>query len=192
MDSIIQFDQELFYLINHEWNSDILDLIMPIWRNKIVWIPFYAFIGSFMWVNFKKAGLVFIVLLAITVGISDTLSSKIIKKSVQRERPCNTAGVNDDIHMMIDCSTSYSFTSSHATNHFAVASFIIFTLGGLLKYIRFPLFLWAALVCYAQVYVGAHFPLDVLAGAILGCIIGWLGAQVFNGNQTLQLTVDSR
>jgi undecaprenyl-diphosphatase len=82
----------------------------------------------------------------------------------------------------VKCGNAYSFTSSHATNHFAIATFLSLTLGKRFKKIKWPLLTWAGMICLAQVYVGVHFPLDVFCGAILGMIIGWLWSFVFNNN----------
>jgi undecaprenyl-diphosphatase len=71
-----------------------------------------------------------------------------------------------------DLSGGFSFTSSHATNHFGVATFLFVTLGRFFGSWKYLIFIWAALICYAQVYVGVHYPLDVLFGALLGFAIG--------------------
>ncbi|MBK8556199.1 MAG: phosphatase PAP2 family protein [Lewinellaceae bacterium] len=73
----------------------------------------------------------------------------------------------------VSCGGGYSFTSSHAANHFAVAVFLAAVFGGLSRWLRPGLLLWAAVISFAQVYVGVHYPGDVLAGALLGAIIGW-------------------
>ena len=77
------------------------------------------------------------------------------------------------------CGAGYSFTSSHAANHFAVATFLIMTIGQILPKIKKWLWLWAASIALAQVYVGVHFPLDVLAGGILGVVLGRLWSMLF-------------
>lgn len=152
---------------------------MTFWRNKYFWIPLYVFIASFLVLNFKKQGLYLILAAAITVGVADTVSSKFIKKTVQRVRPCNDLWLKQDVQLLVNCGSGYSFTSSHATNHFALATFLSLTLGVLIRGIRWPLFLWAGLVAIAQVYVGVHYPSDVLFGALLGIGIGWIMAYFF-------------
>lgn len=147
---------------------------MPYWREKTTWIPLYAgiLIINFLKFSWKKA-LVFIILLAGTVGLADQISSQWIKKSVKRTRPCNDQLLKKDVHLLIDCGSGYSFTSSHATNHFAVAFFIAFALFSSKKIWRILLLFWAGSIAFGQVYVGVHYPLDVAVGAILGVLIGW-------------------
>ncbi|MBK8699845.1 MAG: phosphatase PAP2 family protein [Saprospiraceae bacterium] len=81
--------------------------------------------------------------------------------------------------MLVRCGSGYSFTSSHATNHFAIATFLSFSLGTFLRKVRTPLFTWAGVISLAQVYVGVHFPLDVLCGGLLGFSVGLFWAWVF-------------
>lgn len=182
------FDEYLFYLINSEWHSSLLDQVLPIWRNKLFWMPLYLFLASFLLINFKKKGLWLIMALAVTIGISDTLSSKIIKKNVQRLRPCHELVIKPELRLLVNCGGGYSFTSSHATNHFAIAFFLIFTLGKIFKRIRIPLFLWAVSIGYAQIYVGVHYPFDVLAGGIIGGLIGCFVAFYFQKLFNLELS----
>ena len=113
----------------------------------------------------------------LTVSTSDLVSSRLIKNNVKRSRPCNTelAGLVE----RVPCGSGYSFTSSHATNHFALSSFLFFLFGRALKRHRWWLLVWAASIVLAQIYVGKHYPLDVMVGAILGCLIGWMCSMIF-------------
>lgn len=77
------------------------------------------------------------------------------------------------------CSGGYSFTSSHATNHFGFAVYVSITLKPILKKWKYVFLIWAATISYAQVYVGVHYPLDILCGAILGTTIGIATAELF-------------
>lgn len=177
MTELLQFDQQLFHLINGEWRLSVLDAVMPYWREKTFWIPAYAALAAFLFYRFRWYGLYLGIALGITVGVADTVSSQVIKENVERLRPCNDPAVRTDVRLLVHCGGGYSFTSSHATNHFAVAAFLSLTLGGLYRRIRIPLFLWAASIAYGQVYVGVHYPLDVLAGALLGTLIGYVLAK---------------
>ena len=179
MNQLLQLDQTIFFFINNDLHTPILDYIMTLWRNKYFWIPLYVFIASFVWLNFKKKGLYLILAAILSVGVADTVSSQLIKKTVQRLRPCNNTQINSEIKLLVRCGSGYSFTSSHAANHFALATFLSLTLGGAIRAVRWPLFLWASLVAFAQVYVGVHYPLDVLSGALLGILVGYGLAKVF-------------
>jgi len=180
MTELLQLDQFLFHQINSVWTSEWLDTLMPLWRNKYIWLPLYVFLISFLLINFGKKGSILFIFAILTIGIADTISSKVIKKTVQRIRPCNDPGMAKFVDLKIKCGGGYSFTSSHATNHFALAMFLIFTLGKRFKWIKWALLFWASTIAYGQVYVGVHYPLDVISGAILGVLVGTLVATFYD------------
>lgn len=190
MSELLQFDQYLFQLINSVWTTELLDVVMPVWRSKYFWLPLYIFLISFLLINFgKKGGFLFLFALG-TIAISDTLSSQVIKKNVQRVRPCNDPQVSDLVDLKVKCGGGYSYTSSHATNHFALAFFLIFTLGIRFRWIKWVLVFWASSVSYGQVYVGVHYPLDVISGGILGIIVGILMARLYASFKDKKLEFD--
>ena len=165
-------DQTIFHFINHTLHFGELDKLMPYYRSMYLWIPFYTFIVSYLLYNFGKKGLIFIFCAALTVGISDTVSSKVIKPAIQRLRPCQDENFKSQVKLLVPCGSGYSFPSSHATNHFAFVTFLI--IAGRLKnrWINLLLILWATSIGVAQIYVGLHYPSDVIAGALLGFLIG--------------------
>ncbi len=179
MINLLQFDEQLFHIINNDWHNAFLDAIMPAWREKKTWIPLYVMIAAFAIIKFKIKGLYFLIAVALTVGIADNVSSQLIKKNVKRIRPCNDATLQEEVRLLVPCGSGYSFTSSHATNHFAVATFISMTLGQFYRKIRFPFFLWAATIAFGQVYVGVHYPLDIVCGALLGSLIAFILAKIY-------------
>jgi membrane-associated phospholipid phosphatase len=168
--NILTLDRYLFSLINHSELPSVLDSIVVGIRNPIFWTPLYIFMVAFLWMNFGKKGLIYIGFLLVVFGAGDFISSRIIKPSVERLRPCRHEAVW--VIERVRCGVAYSFPSSHATNHFALATFVIMTLGLYWKKIKLPLWIWAVSISIAQIYVGVHFPLDILGGAILGTLIG--------------------
>ncbi|HRJ15546.1 MAG TPA: phosphatase PAP2 family protein [Saprospiraceae bacterium] len=179
LETIQHWDQQVFELLNGQWQSPLLDWLAPLWRDKRFWIPLYLLLSIFVVRTYRKRGLYFLLALGLTAGISDVASSRIVKPSVQRLRPCNNPELRDDVHLLVHCGSGYSFTSSHAANHFAAAAFLFFTLGRLHRRGRGLWWLWAASIAYAQVYVGVHYPADVLAGAVLGVAIGYLSSRLY-------------
>lgn len=173
-------DEWLFALFNGTWRADALDAIAPIWRNKYFWVPLYVFILTIVAINFKSRFLPFLLCAVMTVAVADTLSSKIIKPLVKRDRPCRNEHLAIPATVLIGCGGGYSFTSSHATNHFAVACFFLLTIGGIFTYSKGLFLLWAASISYGQVYVGVHYPLDVFVGGLIGAIIGIIIGTIFN------------
>ena len=173
-----QFDYFLFSMINFHWNNPVFDFLLPMFRNKYFWSPFYVFLIVFMIINFKKKGLLIILFIIVTVFITDQLSSAVIKPIFHRLRPCNDMNLVEHIRVLAGCSGSYSFPSSHATNHFAVAFFLINLFYSRFRWTGPVLFLWALSVAYAQVYVGLHFPIDIIGGGIIGGFIGFYMAKL--------------
>ncbi len=170
MEALLQIDQAIFEWINGTCQNAFFDMLVPYWRNKLFWIPMYAFLFFFLWYNFRWKGMFVVLGVLLTITFSDLTSSQLIKKSVKRLRPCKQVEI--PVHQLIHCGSGYSFPSSHATNHFAIAVFLMGTLGRRFRKINLPLLLWAATIALGQVYVGVHFPSDILAGAILGSLIG--------------------
>ena len=179
MDILIVWDQELLTLINQGWSSSFLDSILPIIRNKYLWYPIYITIIFSILFRFELfKGLLLIATIFSCVVFTDLVSSQIIKKYVQRIRPCNELVLVPQVDERINCGYGYSFPSSHAANHTALATIIIIlmdlTFAG-----QFLLIFWVFLICYAQVYVGVHYPLDILGGILLGILLGRLSASLY-------------
>lgn len=185
---IIEVDHHLLYLINEGMSSDFLDNVVPWLRNDKFWLPLYVFLFSFLIFNFGRKAYWFIVFVVLTASAADIISSRVVKPLIQRERPCRSAELNFEVRQLVHCGSGYSFTSSHATNHFAVATFISMVLGRFFRRISILLYFWAGIVAFAQVYVGVHYPTDVIGGAILGIIIAKMTAllyQKFYGNRLI-------
>lgn len=179
MEQIISLDHTFFDWINHAWQHPFLDSIMPYWRDKKTWIPAYLILTGILFYKYKIKALYFLVAMAVTIGISDQISSEIIKKTVKRDRPCREVSLDPPATALIHCGGGYSFPSSHAVNHFAVAVFLIVTWGRRWSKWKYLLLLWAASIAIGQVYVGVHYPIDITFGALLGSLIGWNGGYFY-------------
>jgi len=160
-------------------SNPIFDVVLPLLREKWFWAPLYLFVAAFSFLNFGKKGWLIVVGLALAVGLADFTSSTLIKKNVQRLRPCNEPVLREEVVLRAPCGSGYSFTSSHAANHFAAAVFLIGIFGPLGRWVRSAAISWAAAIAFSQVYVGVHYPLDVLCGALLGAAIGWFSTLIF-------------
>ncbi|WP_448698461.1 phosphatase PAP2 family protein [Mucilaginibacter sp. AW1-3] len=178
IEQLKQLDHHLFYLVNHGMGNSFFDWLMPGLRNPLTWIPLYICIIGFCIYSYKKTGLYLILMLIATVGAAD-FSSNIVKHSVKRLRPCNSVQMSTLITTRVPCGSGFSFTSSHACDHFAIAVFLGAVFYKRRKWLWIPAALWAAAICFAQVYVGLHYPADVFAGALLGTLIALLFAFIF-------------
>lgn len=181
------WDASLFQLINGRMSNALFDAVLPLLREKWFWAPLYLFVAAFSWLNFgKKKGWLVVLGLVAAVGLSDFTSSSLIKKNVQRLRPCNDPVMVEQVTLRAPCGAGYSFTSSHAANHFAAAVFLIGIFGGLARWLRPAALSWAAAIAFSQVYVGVHYPGDVICGALLGAAIGWAGVLAFRRFQVFE------
>lgn len=175
MDYLLQLDEHIFILINRNWQNIFFDWLLPYWRNKYFWLPAYFLSTLLLWIKIGKRGLPILLFLGLTVAGSDLTSSFLIKESVQRIRPCNDSEFKKNVFLRAPCGSGYSFTSSHAANHFAMATFLLLVFGRSLKKWRYLLLFWAMSIGFAQIYVGVHYPLDVLFGFLVGGIIAQIG-----------------
>lgn len=187
---ILRFDQSLFHKINGEWTNSFLDFTLPFVREPFFWAPLYIFLGLFALLNFKGKGIWWVLAFLILVMVSDFTSSSVIKEAFFRLRPCRDPEMAGQVRFIVKyCPVNSSFVSSHAVNHFAISTFIFATFRKPLSNWWALILLWAALVCYAQVYVGVHYPVDVLAGGLFGVFLGGLTATIFN--RLVKLHVES-
>ena len=173
-------DKSLFILINNTFTNSFLDSILPVYRESNTWTPVYLFLFILSIVNFKWKAVPWIFFFLLTIGLCDQVSSAFLKEFFSRLRPCRDPEFSNNVRLLLSrCPISGSFTSSHASNHFGMASFIVFTLGHLLQKWKMVFWFWAATIAYGQVYVGVHYPLDVIGGAVVGILIGYATSSVF-------------
>ena len=189
---IKDIDQAIFYQVNGIWHHPVLDSILPWTRHSNNWIPLY--LGLLGWMVYQlgwKTWKWFLFAL-LNVGLTDQVSSSIFKPLFHRLRPCNDPALLGKTRLLLDhCSGGFSFTSSHAANHFGLAMFIFITWGTAQQKITKYFFVWAGVIAYAQIYVGVHYPLDILGGTIIGLLAGyamsilylkWAGPMTFKNN----------
>ena len=175
------WDQWIFVQVNSRMTNSFFDSIMPYLRNSVYWAPLYLFLLIFAPLNFKSRGWWWVVLFLCTVSLTDITSSRVFKEAFDRVRPCRDPAFLDHVRLLLNqCSGGYSFTSSHAANHFGMATFFFFTSRHLIGGWAWIAFLWAAVISYAQVYVGVHYPFDVICGAVIGIVFGLFMGMFFN------------
>lgn len=173
-------DRALFSNINGKWTNQFFDIIMPWVRDSKNWVPLYIFILAFLFFKWGKLAWKWVLLVGINVALTDQISSHFFKPFFHRLRPCADPEMMYQSRLLLDhCSGGFSFTSSHAANHFGLAMFVVMTMAPLLNKYRFLFLLWAGFIAYAQVYVGVHYPADIFVGALIGVFVGWANGKLF-------------
>lgn len=179
-EKLLHLDRDLFIVINSKWTNPLFDVIMPFLRTPTYWVPLYLFMIVFVLLNYKVKGFWWIVFFLVTVALTDMIGTNIFKYNFLRTRPCNNPDLIGQLKLLVACPSGYGFTSNHAANHFGMATFIFFTFRYQFKKWTLLAFLWAGSICYAQIYVGVHYPADVIGGTLLGVLIGGITAYQFN------------
>jgi len=171
LETLKSIDESLFLFLNAQHNS-FFDPLMWLFSEKLFWGPLYVW---FLWLLYKKYPKHYwtvLVAIALMIVASDQLCN-LVKDSVMRLRPSHEPHLQTLIHTLNGyLGGTYGFYSGHASNAFAVAFFMITSLSGKLKYILLPAMVYAILTAYSRIYLGVHYPGDILTGAIVGALLG--------------------
>ncbi len=167
---IERLDQQFFLFLNSH-NSPFWDQVMW-WISSIpVWIPLYLAILVALGLKFRKKFLVLIIMIIIAITLSDQISVA-FKNGFHRLRPCHEPALNGLVHIVKGrCGGQYGFISSHASNSFTAAFLSLLLIKR--RWFSYSMIVWASVVSYSRIYLGVHYPGDIICGSILGILTGW-------------------
>ncbi len=167
MEWLEHMDKLLFLMIHHT-RFYILDLIIPFATSFLTWIPIFLIATYFLYKKFKKKTVLVLLSFALLIGISDPLSNA-VKKSVKRYRPSHNILLKDKIISIDNYKGGlYGFVSGHAANSFGIAFLLILFLNEIKKRWKILILFWAIFICYTRIYLGVHYPSDLIGGALIG------------------------
>lgn len=175
LQNILETDKELFLYLNH-FHNEFWDTIMLMVTRKETWIPFYLVILFFFVKNYRTKSILVFLFLALTILAADQFSV-LLKETFQRLRPVHEPTIQSLVHNVLRKGGLYGFVSSHAANSFAIFIFTARIFKN--RSYSFLLFFWALLLSYSRIYSGVHYPLDILGGAILGLLVGFVFYKLF-------------
>ncbi|MBN1158290.1 MAG: phosphatase PAP2 family protein [Bacteroidales bacterium] len=165
-----QIDSELFMWLNSR-HSHLFDRIMFFISGRWEWIPLYAVLLGFIVWRYRWKSLWILLAVAILITVSDQLTN-ILKAAVRRPRPCKDPVIGQMVLLVNDyCSGMYGFVSAHASNTFALATFISLLFRN--RWVTTGMLFWASVVSYSRIYLGVHYPGDIICGALLGVLLAW-------------------
>jgi len=176
VEELLELDKRLLLFLNG-WNSPFLDSIMITLTETFIWTPLYAILIFLVIKTYGKSSIWIILGVGMTILLCDQITTGFMKPFFARPRPSHESELEGLLHLVDGYRGGlYGFASSHAANTFGVAIFIWLSLRKHYRWIG-VIFIWAILMSYTRIYLGVHYPTDILVGAIIGLLCGLLCAK---------------
>jgi len=173
LEQLLEYDTQLFLYLNN-LGSDTWDNLWLIITDKFTFVPLYAIL---LFLIYKKFGakplLVFVIVVALMITFTDQITN-MFKRGFQRPRPCRAEGLGDLVRMVAKHCSKYGFFSGHSSNSMSAAVFAGLALRSHYKNLIFVLLFWSVIVAYSRIYVGVHYPVDIVCGLAFGALSGFM------------------
>lgn len=178
MDNIIDIDKKLLLFLN-SFHSDALDPVMLLITKTQFWTPLYLLLIYLIFKKYNTEGWLILAGAALAILLSDQITSSLMKPFFARLRPSQEPSLQGLVHLVDDYKGGlYGFASSHAANTFATAFFVWLLFKDPYRW-SWIIFIWAVLMTYTRIYLGVHYPGDILVGALLGLLCGYAGYRFY-------------
>jgi len=172
LEQLETWDQQLFLALNQDYEPWLNELMYWI-TFKYTWFPAYLILIVVLCWRYRWPGVVMLLTMVAALGLADLVTSGFMKPFFERPRPCHEPVLEGMVYVAKGCGGQYGFASSHASTTFALAASIWWLLRYWSKWWGLA-FLWSSLVAYSRVYVGVHYPADILVGALVGISLSWI------------------
>ncbi len=187
MEYLLELDEQLFVFLN-ALGSERWDAFWLIVTNKFSSIPLYAVLLYLVYRHFGlKNTLIVMVLVAAMIAATDQLAN-LFKHGFERPRPCQVEHLKEIIRYVAPRCGRFGYFSAHAASSMALAVFMGLLFRNIYKHLPFLMLFWAAIVAYSRIYLGVHYPLDIITGMVIG---GLIGLGIFKLQQRLERPVNS-
>ncbi len=172
IDTLRELDQHIFIFFNG-FHNEFFDVLMYWITYKYTWFPFYLVLILVVVRRYGWQGALMMLAVLIAVGLADQATSGFMKPYFGRLRPCYNPDLTGLVHVVAGCGGRFGFASAHAATTFALATSLYLMMRGWTHNFVY-LYIWSFIVSYSRIYVGVHYPADLLVGAAIGSAIGWL------------------